>query len=437
MKMKPIVFFFVVILFCFTVPAGLICQAPPAGGTATGKELSLTKLVQEATERNPEILAARHAVDAKRARIRQAGAWADPTISISYGGNALPPFTVMRADPSSNRQMMAEQMIPYPGKTHLRTEIAARDTDAETLAYEAVQRRVAAEVKQAYFDLAYTDSILAILQKDHDALEGFEKVTEIRYSVGKAAQQDVLRAQLEVTRLAQRAAILNQQRHTLEAQLNSLRDVPMDSPVGATDAVRLSTFAYTEEQLMEAAQANYPALKQRKTMVEQGRLSVDLARKEVRPDFSVGYTYMQRDALPDMYGITFTTSVPIFRHRKQDMAITEAAANLESARQMQANELTVLRFQVQQDFLEIEATEQLLKLYSQGIAPQSSLTLESSLNSYQTGGVDFLNVISNLQAVIDAELDYHMQVTNHEKALARLEEVTGLNLIEQGESHHE
>jgi outer membrane protein TolC len=172
-------------------------------------------------------------------------------------------------------------------------------------------------------------------------------------------------------------------------------------------------------------------------MVEQGRLSVDLARREVRPDFSVGYTYMQRGALPDMYGITFTTSVPIFRHRKQDMAITEAAANLESARQMQANELTVLRFQVQQDFLEIEATEQLLKLYSQGIAPQSSLTLESSLNSYQTGGVDFLNVISNLQAVIDAELDYHMQVTNHEKALARLEEVTGLNLIEQGESHHE
>jgi hypothetical protein len=51
--------------------------------------------------------------------------------------------------------------------------------------------------------------------------------------------------------------------------------------------------------------------------------------------------------------------------------------------------------------------------------------------------VDFLNVISNFQAVIDAELDYHMQVSNHEKALARLEEVTGLNLVEQGDVHHE
>jgi outer membrane protein TolC len=332
---------------------------------------------------------------------------------------------------------MAEQMIPYPGKTRLRTEIAARDADADTLAYEAVVRRVGAEVKQAYFDLAYIDQSLGILQKDRDTLEEFEKVTEIRYSAGKAAQQDVLRAQLEVTRLAQRSTLLTQQRRTLEAQLNSLRDDPLDPPVGQTEAIQPSTFAYTQDQLLEAAQANYPVLKQRKTMVDESRIAVALARREERPDFSVGYTYMQRDALPDMYGITLTTSIPIFHHRKQDMAITEAAANLESARQMQANELTVLRYQVEQDFLEIQATEQLLKLYSQGIAPQSSLTLESSITSYETGGVDFLNVISNFQAVIDAELDFHMQVTSHEKALARLEEVTGLNLIQQGDLHHE
>ncbi len=130
-----------------------------------------------------------------------------------------------------------------------------------------------------------------------------------------------------------------------------------------------------------------------------------------------------------MYGITLSTSLPVFHHRKQDKAVAEAAANLESARQMQASELTTLRYQVQQDFLEVQATEQLLKLYAQGIKPQSSLTLESSINSYQTGAVDFLSVLSNLQAVIDAELDDYQQVAGHEKALARLEELTGLDLI--------
>jgi outer membrane protein TolC len=422
---------------CITVPLWVFAQSPPAGDTEAGPPLSLATLLREATDRNPEILAAQRAAQAKRTRIPQAGAWADPTVSVSYGGPALPPFTLTRADPSSARQVMAEQTIPYPGKTRLRTEIASRDADAEELAYEAAVRRVARQVKEAYFDLAYVDRSLATLQKDREALEGFEKVTEIRYSVGKAAQQDVLRAQLQVTRLAQRATLLTQQRHTLEAQLNSLRDFPVDAPVGRPAAVQSSALAYTQDQLQQAAQATYPALKQRQIIVNQDRLSVNLARKETRPDFSVGYLFMQRDGLPDMYGITLSTSLPIFHRRKQDMAIAEAAANLATAREMQANELTSLRYQVQQDFLEVQATEQLLKLYSQGIKPQSSLTLESSINSYETGGVDFLSVLSNFEAVIDAELDYHLQVTNHEKALARLEEATGLNLVQEGDTHHE
>src|SRR5271157_4366195 len=274
--MRRKISFLVTSILCFATPVWVFSQSGPGRDSEAAPTLSLAKLVQEATERNPEILAARRAVEAKRSRIPQAGAWPDPTVSLSYGGNVLPPFTLMRADPSSARLVMAEQMIPYPGKTRLRTEIASRDADAETLAYEAVARRVVAEVKQAYFDLAYLDRSLAILQKDREALEGFEKVTEIRYSVGKAAQQDVLRAQLEVTRLAQRAAMLTQQRRTLEAQLNSLRNVPIDSPVGAPATVQPSVFVYTQDQLQEAAQANYPVLKQRKTMVEQGRLSVDL-----------------------------------------------------------------------------------------------------------------------------------------------------------------
>jgi outer membrane protein TolC len=415
----------------------LLGQSPPVRDPQVGASLSLAALVREASERNPEILAARRAVEAKRARIPQAGAWPDPTVSLSYGGNVLPPFTLMRADPSSARQVMAEQMVPYPGKTRLRTQIATREADAEELSYQAATRRVTSEVKQAYFELAFVYESLAILQKDREALEGFEKVTEIRYSVGKAAQQDVLRAQLEVTRLLQRAALLSQQQRTLEAQLNSLRNVPIDAPLAAPTPVHPSAFAYTREQLEAAAEANYPVLKQRQAVVEQNRLSVDLARKEERPDFSVGYLYMQRDALPDMYGITLSTSLPIFHHRKQDQAIAEAAANVESARQMQANELTLLHYQVQQDFLEVQATEQLLKLYTQGIKPQSSLTLESSINSYETGGVDFLSVLSNFQAVINAELDYDLEVTNHEKALARLEETTGLKLIQEGDAHHD
>jgi outer membrane protein TolC len=399
----------------------------PAPGPA--KVLQLGALVQEALTRNPEILAARRAVQAKRSRVPQAGAWPDPKVSLSYGGNLLPPFTIMAGDPSSARQVMAEQEIPYRGKTRLRTEIASREADAETLAYEGVWRRVAAEVKQAYFDLLFTDESLSTLRKDRELLEKFEKIAEIRYSVGKAAQQDVLKAQVELSRLAERETLLEQNRGMLVAQLNSLRDLPADSPLSAPAEVRPSPLASSFDELVAAAQANYPALKRQRVMVDGNRLAVDLARREVRPDFSLGYTYMQRHGMPDMYGITFSTSLPIFRHRKQDMAIAEAAANLESSRHMESNELTLLRYRVKQEFLEVQTAEQLLQLYSQGIVPQSALALESSISSYETGAADFLTVLSNFTTVLEYELNYRQQLVNHEKALARLEELTALNLI--------
>jgi len=412
-------------------PLWAASEAGPASQiSAIADTVQLAALLREALERNPEIQAARRAVDAKRARIPQARAWPDPTISVGYGGNLLPPFTVMNGDPSSTRQFMAEQEIPFPGKTRLRGEIAAREADAELLTYEAIRRRVAAEVKQAYFDLYFTDQSLSTLRKDRELLEKFAKVAGIRYSVGKAAQQDMLKAQVELSRLSERQTLLEQSRQTLEAQLNSLRDLPADAPVASPAAIRLTALPFSFDDLRAAAQANFPVLQRQRALVEGNRLAVELARKEERPNFSLGYTYMQRAGLPDMYGITLSTSLPIFRRNKQDQAVAEAAASLESSRRMEANELTLLRYRVKQEYLQAQAADQLLRLYSQGIVPQSTLTLESSLASYETGATDFLTVLSNFTTVLDYELSYYEQLANHEKALARLEELTGLDLIQ-------
>ncbi len=400
----------------------------PAPAAASGT-IELSALVREALERNPEIQAARRTVEARRTRIPQAKSWPDPMVTIGYGGNLLPPYTLMRGDPSSQRQFMVEQEIPYPGKTRLRGRIAASEADAEATTIEAAARRVAAEVKQAYFELYITDQSLATLAKDRELFAKLAKVAEIRYSVGKAAQQDVIRAQVELTRLIERQTLLEQTRHTLEAQLNSLRDRPVDTPLGATAEVRPSVLLQSLEELQAAAESSFPAVKRQQTMVESSRLVVDLARKEVRPNFSLGYTYMQRGALPDMYGITFTTSLPVFRRSKQDQAVREAALTLESARRMVENELTTLRYRVKQQYLQAQAADRLMQLYVQGILPQSRLALESSLASYETGATDFQAVLGNLTTILDYELNYQQQLANHEIAVARLEELTGLELI--------
>ena len=416
-------YFFSTFLLVFLV----VPVAYPGQDPAT--TIELPALVREALERNPEIQAARRNVDARRARIPQARAWPDPTLTIGYGGDLVPPFELMRGDPSSARQFMVEQEIPYPGKTRLRGRIAASEADAEATAIEAASRRVAAEVKQAYFELYITDQSLTTLAQDRDLFAKLARVAEIRYATGKGAQQDVIRAQIELTRLAERQTLLEQTRHTLEAQLNSLRDLPVDTPLGTTAEVRPSALLQSLEELQAAAESSFPAVTRQRTMVEGSRLAIDLARKEVRPNFSLGYTYMQRGALPDMYGITFSTSLPIFRRSKQDQAVREAALNLESAQRMVESELTTLRYRVKQEYLQAQTADRLMQLYAQGILPQSRLALESSLASFETGATDFQAVLGNLTTILDYELNYHEQLANHEKALARMEELTGLELI--------
>jgi len=401
-----------------------------AGATKTDSPPArLEELVREALTRNPEIQAAQRGAEAKRARVPQAKAWSDPTFTLGYGGNILPPYTLMRGDPSSQRQFMAEQVIPYPGKTRLRGEIAAREADAEATGIDEVSRRVVAEVKQAYVDLYFADQSLSTLAKERQILEQLAQVSQIRYSVGKGVQQDIIRAQVELTRLSERQTMLEQTRRTLEAQLNSLRDLPVDTPVGPASELRQSVLVQTPAELQSAAESTFPALKRQQAMIEGNQLAVNLAHKEVRPDFSVGYTYMQRAGLPDMYGFTFSTSLPVFRRNKQDQAIREAALNLEAAQRSVGNQLTLLRYRVKQEFVAVEAADRLMKLYTEGLVPQSRLALESSLASYEAGASDFQTVLSNFTTILEYELNYHQQLANHEKALARLEELTGLELV--------
>ncbi len=90
---------------------------------------------------------------------------------------------------------------PYPGKLRLKGEIAKREADVSQQQVESVRRAVLAEVKTAYFQLAYLSKTLAILESDGELLLQVEQAADARYRSGMGTQQDVLQAQLQKTRL--------------------------------------------------------------------------------------------------------------------------------------------------------------------------------------------------------------------------------------------
>ena len=367
-------------------------------------------------------------VQAKRARIPQARAWPDPQLSIGYMGDPWP-FKTQANDPASYRQFGVMQEIPYPGKRALRGKIAEKEVDAETWNVEAARRRVRAEVKLAYFELWGVDRALDITQKNKDLLEKLARIAEERYKVGKGLQQDVLRAHVEVTRVLQRLTILRQRRRTLEARLNSLLLRPPDSPLGPLEAIEKSSFAYTLDELLETGVANAPEIHRQEQLIEQSQVAVNLAKRDYYPDFSVGWDYQNRGSgQPEMYGLRFTVNLPVFYKSKQRQALSEASFTLAATREMREAAKTTLLFQVKEQYLTARASEELLTLYAKGIVPQSMLALESALAAYQVGSLDFLSLIANFITVLDYEISYYEELANHQKALARIEEITGLEL---------
>ena len=121
-------------------------------------------------------------------------------------------------------------------------------------------------------------------------------------------------------------------------------------------------------------------------------------------------------------------NIPIFYRTKQREAVNEATEQLAASQRAKDNQQTELFFGVKQQYLLAKSSEQLLTLYSQAVVPQSSLTLESSMASYQVGAVDFLTVLTSFGDVLDYQVSYYRELANYEMALAALEPLVGVEL---------
>jgi len=403
----------------------------PAASQSPAPAVTLQELIEEALRKNPDIHSARANYEAKTHRPSQVAAPPDPMVGFNYMGNLIPPFTEQRNDPSSFRQIMVTQDIPYPGKLRLRGEVAGREASAEWWNYEATRRRVIGDVKVAYYDLIAVQKAIEITLKDKDLLERLEKIAEAEYRVGKGIQQDVLRAQVEISAVEQRLQVLRQQQKTDDVRINTLLFRDPEKPLAVVAEFKKAAFPYTLDELYEAAQKNGAELNREEQMISRNQYALRLANKEYYPDFSVGFAYQQRSSgLPDMYGLAFNVNIPIWYKKKQREGVAEATLDLRSAEKARDNARTSLFFDVKQEYLAAKTSSDLSDLYGRALVPQSTLALDSSIASYQVGKVDFLSMLTNFRSILDYEINYYQELSNFQMAMARLEVMVGRELTQ-------
>jgi outer membrane protein TolC len=347
-------------------------------------------------------------------------------ISLGYAsvGNPLP-GAGLGSQVLANVGVMVSQEVPFPGKLKLKGEMASAEAQAGFQQYQAVQLGVISRLKQAYYRLQYTYAASDLLTRNRDLLDKLLKVTEDRYSVGRAAQQDVFKAQTQLSILETRLVKLEQERRSRVAEIDSILNRAVGTPVGRPEDVKPKELTATLEGLFAAARQNSPMLGSDQKMIERSELAVNMARKEFYPDVTLNAGYYNMGSMPPMYEVRADFKVPVYFWRKQRAGVNEQVSILSQTRRTYEATDQSLRFRIQDDFLMAQASARLMKLYTQTVVPQGNLALESSLSTYETGSVDFLSVLSNFTMVLDYEMSYYDEALNYALALSRLEEMTG------------
>jgi cobalt-zinc-cadmium efflux system outer membrane protein len=395
----------------------------------TSERTAVADVVAEALARNPEIVAAQKRYDAARQRPTQERSLPDPMVSAGYSANGRPwPGAGLGTEPTSNIGFMVSQEVPYPGKLNLRASIASREADAISKDIEAARLSVTTRVKQAYYRLAYTYAVGDVLTRNRDLLDTLLKVSENRYAVGQAAQQDVIKAQTQLSILELQLERVRQERKTREGELNAILARPTATPVGQPDDLQLTTFEMSLDALVALAIEHAPMLRRDQIMIDRSQVAVDAARKDYKPDFAVtgGYYYM--GAMPAMYEFRFDVKVPLQR-AKRAAAVAEQLSSVEQARSTYDSTRLGLQSRIQEDYQMASTSVRLATLYRQTVLPQARLALESSMASYQTGAVDFLSVLTNFGTVLEYEMTYFDELTSYHTAVSRLEEMIGTPLV--------
>ncbi len=411
-----------------TLFALIVVLVPAIAGAQTASPLS--GLVTELERNNPELQAAKREVDMRAARIAPAGTPPDPTFSVGYmSGFVRPPFFPSSSTPDAFRQMGISQELPYPGKLGLRASIAATEADVARWSYEDVRVRLASELKAEYVEYVRLDRSLEIVRRNKKVLEDFRRIAEARFSVGKAAQADVLKAQVEISILLEQEQMLLRERTAANARVNALLYRPQETPLESSDAFVVQVPDETLDGLQALAAQRAPAIQRDVQQVTRGEGAVALAKKELYPDFGLNVTTQKPAGMPWMYGIDFMVRVPIFWQRKQRPMIAEATAGREAARQMQNNTRAAVASAVTEQYAAMRTSRRLLDLYDDSILPQARLALESAMAAYEVGGVDFLTVLSNFTTVLSYEVNLEQQKSQYRQALARLEPLVGFELI--------
>lgn len=400
--------------------------------SAQADELVLRDLVEEALKNNRDIRAAERRVEAYRQKIPQAGSLPDPMVGVGYQNDTLSNYTYGES-PDSKWMFEASQMLPFAGKRGLKQEMARADAESQQALLEGLRRRVAARVTELYHDLHLVYKSLDILEERKSLYAVVEEAALARYASGMGTQQEVLMAQTEKYMIVERAEMLRQKRESLEGMINLTAGRDVRSALSRPAAPVETPFDASLDELIRTAEQDSTEIRAKERMAAGSEAKVSMARREYFPDVTVtAGVETRRGDYTDMYKLLAGINLPVFYKSRQEPAVQEALAAQQEARQDLEGTRLMVASGIRENYAMIQSAKRIMDLYRSALIPRSRQDFEAALSTYNTGRGDALTVATRLKGLLDYELQYWAQFAEREKAIARIEALTGQSRLVQG-----
>ena len=416
----------------FAAPTPVSAGTSDAASAATGAvvrtapvaaDFALATAVALALRDNPDLRSLRARWEAMKERPVQAAALPNPMFKYS-GMDAVDGGQWPSTD---EKRFMIEQEFPWFGKRELREGLARKDAEIMQRELEGMTRDVVMMVKETFFDCYAVQQAEIITRRDEDVLRRMTKIAETLYATGQRTEQDVLKAKAEITMLQQRLLELTAQENALQAKLNTLLNRRADAPLGALSAPPPVPDEGRLENLFGLAATNRPEVRAEQTHIERYEQERQLMQKESMPDYRLGLEYRRFGRSDDMMMFTISVDLPIWES-KYEAGVREAEKMKASSEAAKTAAERRSALDVQDAGFKLQTARRTLELYKKDLIPQAEARFRASESDYQTGKVDFMDLLESQRFLLSARVMAAMAEGNLGMQAARLERAVGLEL---------
>lgn len=402
---------------------------PPPSFTATS---SLEDYVEVALARNPRLQAQAQRWRADLERLPQVGTLPDP--QVTYGDFIEPVET--RIGPQ-RRKFGVMQRFPWPGKLVYASGVAEARAEAARARTEATRLRIVYEVTEAYADYYFLARERAVTQETMTLVRHWESIAQVRFRSGlRAAHRDVIKAQVEIGRLEDRLATLNDARKPRVERLRALLNLARGTDIPWPEALPERTLSLDDVAVAARIGGTSPVLAEHDRQVAAGERGVELAEQGYFPDLTVGFDYIQTDRarFPGVRGsgddaavLMFGINLPIWIGRTR-AAVLEAEARLRAAELERRAAENALDASVTQALFDYRDAERKLRLFRDSLIPKAEQSLRAAGTAFESGDGAFLDVLDAERVLLEFHLAHEKALADRVRSLAALEMHVGVDL---------